>query len=665
MNFNKAKMITNKMFADTMPINIFHKEMENTSYVPDTKYQNKHILFRKKFDISNKNTTLLSITADDYYKLYINGRFVTQGPAPCYNFEHYYNTIDITEYLHIGSNTIAVHTYYQGLVNRVWVSGDLRHMMMCEIVSDGVIVCYSNEEFKVAEHTAYYECAKINGYETAFIEGYNSNATEIDFANPNFDDSSWEYASIKNNCYYKHVQQPTEQLDIYRIKPKVYNKTDTGYFVDIGQEIVGYITFKANGNKDAMIVIKSGEELQEDGRVRFNMRCNCKYREEFVLNGNADVMYNQYDYKAFRYIDIELPEGTSITDFEVIVRHYPYKAVLNCSVDDAEVKSIWDLCANTIKYGMQEVIMDCPTREKGQYLGDATITGIAHTILTGDDRLMRKTLQNFADSTFISKGMMAVSTSGLMQEIADYSLQFPLQVLWFYNHTKDIEFLRKMQPVVQTLCDEFAYNEQEDGLIERVTDKWNLIDWPENLRDNYDFKLTKPIGEGCINVINAFYYGANVALEKINDILSIPHNPKSEKIKQAYISAFYNENTKLYNDSKTSTHHSIHSNILPLLFSIDCGKDNVDSMVDYLDKRGIETCGVYMAMFYLSALKRNGRDDLVIKHLKSKSAWLKMISEGATTCFEVWGKDDKWNTSLFHPWATAPIVILSDTVFPY
>ena len=37
-----------------------------------------------------------------------------------------------------------------------------------------------------------------------------------------------------------------------------------------------------------------------------------------------------------------------------------------------------------------------------------------------------------------------------------------------------------------------------------------------------------------------------------------------------------------------------------------------------------------------------------------------MIKEGATTTFEAWGKDQKWNTSLFHPWATAPTIIFEN-----
>ena len=41
------------------------------------------------------------------------------------------------------------------------------------------------------------------------------------------------------------------------------------------------------------------------------------------------------------------------------------------------------------------------------------------------------------------------------------------------------------------------------------------------------------------------------------------------------------------------------------------------------------------------------------------NAWMNMIKEGATTTFEAWGKDQKWNTSLFHPWASAPVIVFA------
>lgn len=39
-----------------------------------------------------------------------------------------------------------------------------------------------------------------------------------------------------------------------------------------------------------------------------------------------------------------------------------------------------------------------------------------------------------------------------------------------------------------------------------------------------------------------------------------------------------------------------------------------------------------------------------------------MLDEGATTLFEAWGKEQKWNTSLCHPWASAPVSVLIEDI---
>ena len=75
--------------------------------------------------------------------------------------------------------------------------------------------------------------------------------------------------------------------------------------------------------------------------------------------------------------------------------------------------------------------------------------------------------------------------------------------------------------------------------------------------------------------------------------------------------------------------------------------------------------GVYPAYFALAALKLAGERELCLELATDSGAWLNMISEGATMTFEAWGKDQKWNTSLCHPWAVAPLIIFADGVSPY
>jgi hypothetical protein len=88
-------------------------------------------------------------------------------------------------------------------------------------------------------------------------------------------------------------------------------------------------------------------------------------------------------------------------------------------------------------------------------------------------------------------------------------------------YTGDLAFLKKIYPAAKTCVEYFKKYSRKDGLLINVYDKWNLVDWPQNMRDDYDFDLSKPVADGCHNVINAFYIGALQALEKINDILKL------------------------------------------------------------------------------------------------------------------------------------------------
>lgn len=647
-----------------MPQNVFFKELSVKKVEMPEGLLNKHILFRRRVTLGKFKSAVLRITADDYYKLYINGRFVTQGPSPCYPSGYFYNEIDVSGYLNEGENTFAVHTYYQGLINRVWVSGDLREMMYFRLICDGNDVLVSDTDWKCAIHTGYTECGRF-GYDTQLAECYDSGSPEAHFYLPEFDDSGWENASVYKNADYTLIRQPSAQLDIYSVKPTVTERRGDTLFLDLGREMVGYLYAEAKGKRGDTLILRYGEELNEDGSVRYKMRCNCVYEEKWVLSGETDTLM-QYDYKAFRYAEIIIPDGVEIKNVSMTVRHYPYTEKAVYVTENADLKRIIRLCADTVKYGTQEQYLDCPTREKGQYLGDVSIAGRAHAVLTGDTTLMKKAISEFCRSTFICKGMMAVSSGSLMQEIADYSLQISAQVAWVYSVDKDIGFLKYAEPYVTGVYRYFLDHMREDGLIEGVKEKWNLVDWPANLRDGYDFPLTKPIGDGVHNVLNAFWCGFLSSLDEIYGILGMAPTGLTERVKASFKRAFYSEKTGLYCDSEARTHSSLHSNALPLLFEIGTEDGALKNrLVEFIKEKGLSSAGVYIAYFVLAALVKNGERELAEKMATDEKCWLNMLSEGATTLYEAWGKDQKWNTSLCHPWAAAPAIVFAENVRPY
>lgn len=659
MNEN-AKWITDKTFCGLTPKNdVFHKAIKKYTPAHDSSLLNSHILFRKKFTVTEFKKCNIHISADDYYFLYINGQFVCSGPSPAYPWHYYYNDIDISEYVNIGENTIAVHTYYQGLINRVWVSGDYRQGMICQIFCDGCEVLSSDNTFKCARHTAFgvHDIA-VKEHRTLFCEVIDSNSKEIGFEKPDFDDSDWQACCEREFVDYTLYRQNTSPLVHYKLVPQQITKTEDGIFIDIGREIIGYLNIVAKGQKDDIVTVRYGEELNDDGTVRYDMRCNCLYEDRWILSGKTDS-FRAFDYKGFRYASIIAPQNVTFDDIYVTVRHLPFDCVCNPQFSDSDLSKVWELCKNTIKYASQECFNDCPTREKGQYLGDACISAVAFAILTGNTKPLKKTIVDFSESAKICKGLMAVSTCSFMQEIADFSLCYPLVVLWYYKLTGDLSFIEQILPTVEGILDYFKAFERPDGLLAGVYEKWNLVDWPQNMRDNYDVLTEGEIGDSCHNVINAFYIGAQKCLNKIYTLLNMPTRDIT-RYEKAFVKEFFREKSGLFADSPSTDHCALHSNALPLLFSIGITDKNKDSIIEFIKKKPITDCGTYFSFYVLHALKQNGQIPSVIQKIKDEGAWLNMLKEGATTTYEAWGKEQKKNTSLCHPWSTCPILILYD-----
>ncbi|NLO37948.1 MAG: family 78 glycoside hydrolase catalytic domain [Ruminiclostridium sp.] len=656
----KAKWVVDEKFAGLQPGNLFSgQEPAGAAHREDL--QNYHMLARKTFTLADKpRKVFLDISADDCYKLYINGIFTAQGPAPGYPFHYYFNRLDVTRYLHPGMNVIAVHVYYQGLVNRVWCSADYRQGFIAELFSTEGILAKTDHTWKYIR-AAEYATGEPYGYATQYPELIDNRLKAAGWKEEGFDDSSW--LSCVENDKDDHVLflQPTPVVTVYETRPQITRYTDEGdCFLDFGRELTSHLEMKAIGKSGQKVEIMYGEELNEDGTVRYNMRCNCLYRDIWTLAEGTNE-FEPYDYKAFRYVQIKAPDSTVLPDsIKVVTRHYPMQEE-SCRFSSSSplLNGIWDICKNAVRLGCQEVYTDCPSREKGQYLGDATVTALSHLYLTGDLSLYKKNLEDFARSARFCPGLTAVAPCSYKQEIADYSLLWPWQLLNYYRHSGDKSFLKRMLPTAEGILHYFRRFEREDGLLENVTEKWNLVDWPETMRDGYDFNLER--AEGCHNVINALYLGAVKTVDEIREALGLEASKRIELLKEAFHQAFYRKANGLFADSIDSDHCAVHSNIYPLFYGF-ASPATQENIVQFIRTKGL-ACGVYTAFFLLKGVARAGAHDLVYQLLTStdRHSWANMLAEGATACFEAWGKELKWNTSLCHPWASAPIpVIIED-----
>jgi alpha-L-rhamnosidase len=663
--FREARWICDPAFATVAIRPVFRKNYAPATQIPHRDdLSNHHLLVRGRIDIRDlARSVTLTISADDCYYLWINGLFIGLGPAPGYPQHFYCNTYEIAPLLKVGENIIAVQVYYQGLQNSVWISADHRQGLIAELTAGTQVLGGTNGSWRQHRGTAFTALGTA-GYATQFLECFDSRSHLPGWREELFDDSSWGRMHERTDHDYTFVRQPTLPLNVCDLKPQSVIPIPGGVRLDFGHELTGNLALKASGRCGDAIELRFGEELSPDGSVRFAMRCNCTYLERWILSGGSDEL-EQFDYKGFRYCEIIVPEGVVLDtgSIHARVRHYPLQDQRFAWVSsNPDLDSIIGMCARTLRYGAQDSILDCPTREKGAYLGDVTISGLAHLYLSGDVAYAKKGLDDYAASAAICPGLMAVAPCAFNQEIADYSLQWPIVLLRYYQHSGDLAGTRALMPVLDSLMRHFSGYQRADGLLENIMDKWTLVDWPANLRDGYDFNLTDPPQPGIHSVINAFYLAAMRDANALARVFGMPDYGDVPALREAFQRAFHRPDLKLIADTPTSRHCSLQSNVMAL-YADAAPAEAVDAIVDLVRAKRF-SCGVYMAFFVLKALGKASQHRLIYDLLldTGEHSWMNMLREGATTTFEAWGKEQKWNTSLCHPWACAPLPVLIEDV---
>ncbi len=646
-------------------------------YDRDSKFnstiQNIHTFFRKKFVINHKEITSakIFITGDDVYKLYINTEFVGEGPAQSYPFAYNYNCFDVTDLLKKGENTIAVHLHYYGLANVYTLSADNLCGFIAQLeieFSDGTKqIITSDRSWKYIESD--YTNGEFVGALITFAENINYNKYPKNWRKGDFNDSSWINSYIQAKPFpieYNLVPQITPTVMHETKKPVEIKKIENGYWFDFGKEIAGNVFAKLKGKKNDVVIIRCGEELLDNGRVRYELRASTTYQEYITLSGEEDTL-EFFEYKGFRYAEIlNVSEDFDPSTVCAICRNYPFeenKASFSCSND--LMNKIWDICANAVKVGVQDTYYDCVTRERGGFVGDAYPTSLVHYYMTADIRVFKKFIFDLANASRYSPAIPAHVPSYNLNICTEYSFMVPMFLESYYNLTGDKKLLKEMLPVAEGVLDHYSQFLNKDNLLDSIVHMPKvaeympviLIDWPKNLRDDYDYDTTK-VGHGICTFANMFFYGFLKRLAYLYNIVG--NTDRAEELEKLYtkvgnsiINFTYDSESGLFKDTPISNHSSLHANTLQLLFDLKAPNGN-EPIINLIKEKRLNCNG--LGCLLIQALFDIGEKDLAYDLLNSKDehSWYNMVKEGATATFEAWGKDQKWNTSLCHPCFASP-----------
>lgn len=622
---------------------------------------NNHVYLRKEVRLASKpvKSIVASVSADDMYKLYVNGTFVGQGPCPSYpDIAHNYNGYELLPFFRAGQPLcIAVHAYYQGLVNNAFISGDGRAGWIAQIrvvYEDGTDEIIVTDETWRAMRSKAYGWTRTFGYDTGFDEHIDARFEPQGWKEAGFCDEAWERASVQDANKWKLFAQETDVLHVGEQEPKQSTELPDGVRFDMGKEIVGTLRLIVEGRAGDHVEIRLGEELDEAGSVRFDMRCNCVYRDVWTLRDGVQTI-EFYDYRAFRYGEVIVFSDTvTLGAIRAVVQHYPFDdTAASFHSSDDDLNALWDISAYSTKVGTQDLYMDCPSREKANYSLDTYLEMSAAYYVAGEWNLSRSMIGYFLQSDPDGK-LRCTAPAGRPHHFTEYTM-YPLLMAWrYYEYTGDKPFLAAQYASFCRVHRYMTTFADESGLLIRTDETLcDLVDWPVNMRDGHEILP--------VNIVpNAVYYGMTMALAGIAAAIGRSGDAdafakRAASLKRTINERFWNDGTisaycdGLDGEGRPSAHSSLHSNAFMLAMGL-VPTERTEPVLRHIRSRGMR-CNLFLAMFLFEALLDYGETEYAQELLKADGEYspMNMIRQGATTTWEAWDLSQKANASLCHP----------------
>lgn len=165
--------------------------MSFSSFLPEARWiwpkfsmylMNSYAGFRYDFTQDRMPTAApFHITADQAYKLYVNGKYVCRGPMRGHQKEWHYDTVDLLPYLKEGHNWIAVEGHNPGVSTFSYHHKDAAGVLCSAAWDNGVKIVSNGKDWVIFRNTAY-------NHNTAQLSSQLGKMEELDLR---YDDRSW------------------------------------------------------------------------------------------------------------------------------------------------------------------------------------------------------------------------------------------------------------------------------------------------------------------------------------------------------------------------------------------------------------------------------------------------------------------------------------------
>jgi len=327
---------------------------------------------------------------------------------------------------------------------------------------------------------------------------------------------------------------------------------------------------------------------------------------------------------------------------------------------DPLLNRIHKACVDTLDVSLNYHLVDCPTRENGQYPGDNYVQVQQMFYLYGDLRISRKGIRQFPRVQEENGFFPGMTPAEWRHSLTDYSLIWVSWIADHYRHTADTALVREMLPYIEKLFGFFrSIKDSEHGLPRRTSAEhyWLFLDH-------------SPIDRRGLVCGYAAWYAraladaAWMAGEVGKGELSTKWGDEADAVRAAARELFWDEAAGLYRDcfseGELSPSITLQTNVIALFTDLATG-EQLNTMPGKMWRPDgakiqpeLRVMNPYFQHYVLEALAKTGKFEWGLKHIRDY--WGLMLACGAKSNWECFQSTAPIvpTASQCHPWSGSP-----------
>ena len=500
---------------------------------------NTNLVFLSK--VGSLLSPVIHVTAVNFYRLFVNGKFVSFGPARTVYGYARVDEISLAGLLDKAENEIKIEV--AGYNCRSLSTCIQPSFLCCELFEAGKSVLYTGKDFdcfvneqklqKVMRYSAQRHFSEVYDLSCPVL-GKKIEVFPIE-KSPKFIDRIATYPryevkdaslfgkgkfvtdetipfhsrySFENTLDYwgafpdsEVVSKPRYWAEKQRFLdcdkanlPLLVNEGEYALF-DFGKVETGFFSLCAVAQEDCDIVL-AWTELGNPSSFAFTDMNARNVIEYFVPKGEKLDFFSFEPYTA-KKIAVTLKSGSATVE-KVSVRTFERDAsgLIDHKVSDPTLKAIYDAGVRTFVQNALDIFMDCPSRERAGWQCDSFFTGRTEHFLFGKVPTEDAYLQNYRlfsnHEKLLPDGVLPMTCPSDIQMVNGNGRFIPQWAMWYVietyeyltyrNKAMDKELFRESIFKFTAYLEKF---ENELGLLEKL-ESWNFVEWSDANKWTHD-----------------------------------------------------------------------------------------------------------------------------------------------------------------------------------